>query len=113
MVRKRFQFTSQERKELEHNKYVKNVSDVNVSFTDEFKEYFIKRYYEGVRVPQIFAECGFDTTVLGKARMHGFRARTIGSVSGYKRNKLNDLQVQIIELKNRVEVLENMLKKKE
>ena len=45
--------------------------------------------------------------------MHGFRARTIGSVSGYKRNKLNDLQVQIIELKNRVEVLENMLKEKE
>lgn len=113
MVRKRFQFTSKERKDLEANKYVKSVSDVNVSFTDEFKEYFIKRYYEGVRVPQIFAECGFDTTVLGKARMHGFRARTIGTVSGYKRNKLNDLQAQVTELKHRVEVLEKMLKEKE
>ena len=105
MVRGRLQFTDKEREDLEANKYVKRVSLVNVSFTDEFRDYFVKRYYDGVKVPQIFAECGFDINVLGRARMHGFRARTIGSVSGYKRNKLEELQLQIDELRLQVDEL--------
>lgn len=109
MVRGRLQFTNKEREDLEANKYVKRVSSVNISFTDEFRDYFVKRYYEGIKVPQIFAECGFDINVLGRARMHGFRARTIGSVSGYKRNKLNELQTQVDDLKKRVEQLESMV----
>lgn len=109
MAHNKYPFTNKEIRELEANKYVKHVSAESISFTNEFREYFVKRYNEGVRTPQIFAECGFDVNVLGRARMHAYRARTVGSVAGYKQNKINELQIQVNDLKKRVEQLENVV----
>ena len=35
-------FTLEEQKELSNNQWVKNVSEKSITYTEEFREYFIK-----------------------------------------------------------------------
>jgi len=54
---------------LKKNLNIKNVSQKAITYTDEFKNIFIKEYNLG-KIPNIiFKEAGFDIEVLGKGRI--------------------------------------------
>jgi transposase len=62
-------FTKQEIEILSENKYVKNITDKGITYTDEFKRTFISKNQEGSFPRQIFEECGFDIDILGADRV--------------------------------------------
>lgn len=62
-------FTKEEVKILSKNKYVKNVSDKSITYTDEFKSIFIAENEKGKFPREIFEEFGFDINILGVERV--------------------------------------------
>lgn len=62
-------FTPEQVEQLRNNKYVKQVSEKAITYTEEFKEIFILEYKTGKLPSQILAEMGFDSKVLGKSRI--------------------------------------------
>lgn len=62
-------FTPEQVEELRKNKYVKNVSDKAITYTEEFKKVFLLEYNEGKLPSQILTEMGFDYKVLGERRV--------------------------------------------
>lgn len=65
----KYYFTEEQVKELKNNKYVKNVSEKAITYTDEFKIHFINEYNLGKLPKQIFKESGFNIKVLGDKRI--------------------------------------------
>lgn len=63
-------FTKQQQAQLKLNPYVKNVSSKAITYTDEFKEFFIGEYDKGKFPSEIFLEAGFDIEVIGSTRIH-------------------------------------------
>ena len=62
-------FTDNEVKKLRKNKYVKNVSNKAITFTDEFKEKVVFETENYKKFPrQVFEECGFDIDIIGIKR---------------------------------------------
>lgn len=62
-------FTVQEIELLSKNKYVKNVSQKGITYTDEFKHIFITENENGKLPRQVFEECGFDIDIIGIKRV--------------------------------------------
>ena len=62
-------FTLEQVEQLKQNKYVKNVSEKAITYTEEFREVFLLEYNEGKLPSQILTEMGFDCKVLGKKRI--------------------------------------------
>lgn len=62
-------FTPEQVEQLRQNKYVKNVSEKAITYTEEFKEVFLLEYNEGKLPSQILDEMGFDYKVLGERRV--------------------------------------------
>lgn len=62
-------FNEEQIKALKDNPYVKNVSEKAITYTDEFKEEFMKLYLKKFLPRQIFAKLGFDTSALGERRI--------------------------------------------
>ena len=62
-------FTQEQVEQLRQNKYVKNVSEKAITYTEEFKEVFLFEYNEGKLPSQILDEMGFDYKVLGESRV--------------------------------------------
>ncbi len=69
-------FTLEQVEQLKKNKYVKHVSEKAITYTEEFKEIFIKEYNSGKLCSQILIEMGFDPKVLGIARIKSISGRT-------------------------------------
>lgn len=68
-------FTPEQVEQLKQNKYVKNVSEKAITYTDEFKEVFLLEYNSGKLPSQIVVEMGFDCKVLGRKRIDGIVQR--------------------------------------
>jgi len=69
-------FTAEEIEIIRKNPYVKNVSEKAITYTDEFKEYFIDEYKKkGLGPSQILKSAGFDTKILGKERVRSVGKR--------------------------------------
>ncbi len=68
-------FTKEEIQKLAANRFVKRVSAKGITYTQEFKEEFIKRYDAGKLPTEIFRELGFDTKILGQKRISGCSSR--------------------------------------
>jgi transposase len=71
-------FTEKEIKALFGNPYVKSVSSKGITYTEEFKQFFITEN-EKLKLPrEIFEECCFDIDVIGMKRIKssGNRWRT-------------------------------------
>ena len=68
-------FTIEEVKLLSKNKYVKNVTQKGITYTDEFKNIFILQNEKGKLPRQIFEECGFDINIIGMKRVKSSAAR--------------------------------------
>ena len=62
-------FTIEEQEKLRVNPYVKNVTDKSITYTEEFREYFINQYNLGKSPKEIFKEAGFDINILGNKRI--------------------------------------------
>ena len=77
-------FTKEEVKILSENKYVKNVSEKGITYTDEFKNIFMIENEQGKFPREIFDECGFDINIIGIKRIKsaGNRWRTSYNKNG-------------------------------
>ena len=64
-------FTEEEVNILKNNKYVKNVSLKEITYTDEFKRIFINESGNGKTARMILEKCGFSIDILGMRRVKG------------------------------------------
>ena len=60
---------------LKKNPYVKSVSEHGITYSEEFKNIFIKEHSEGIPTSVIFERYGFDINVLGENRIHSASKR--------------------------------------
>lgn len=64
---------------LKQNHYVVKVSEKSITYSDEFKRFFIEEYLTG-KIPRvIFEEAGFDIEILGIKRYEQAAARWLRS----------------------------------
>jgi transposase len=82
-------FSSEEIKILSQNKYVKNISEKAITYTDEFKRIFLSERQNGKFAKQIFLEHGLDVNILGARRIRSACSRWD---SAYKENSVLGLQ---------------------
>jgi len=82
-------FNEEEIALLQKNKYVKNVSDKSITYTDEFKLHFIAEHQKGISNSVIFREAGFDTDIIGSNRINEASKRWR---KAYKNKGVNGLQ---------------------
>ena len=68
-------FTPEQVEQLRKNKYVKHVSEKAITYTEEFKEFFMLEYNSGKLPSQILTEMGFDYKVLGEIRVNNITQR--------------------------------------
>lgn len=73
MNRRRFTDTEVER--INDNPYVDNVTAARITYSDEFKEHFVREYMDGKRPTQIFRDAGFDVKLIGYKRIERATAR--------------------------------------
>ena len=62
-------FSSTEIKKLSTNKYVKNITEKGITYTNEFKIHFIAEYEIGKTPRKIFEDAGFDIDIVGIERV--------------------------------------------
>ena len=62
-------FTNKEIKLLSKNKYVKNITEKAITYTDEFKILFISERSKGKLPIHIFNDAGFDVDTSGNNRI--------------------------------------------
>ena len=63
-------FTDAQVKKLNKNKWIKNISNKAITYTDEFKIKLIKETENYKKFPRdVFKECGIDPDVVGKKRV--------------------------------------------
>ena len=75
-VEKKHWFTSEQITELLNHRYVDKVDRNAVYFSNEFKERFIKEYYDEGRTPrEIFLRAGIDPDILGVRRVANISRR--------------------------------------
>jgi len=73
-------FTDEQVQQLQLNPFVKNVSNKEITYTDEFKAVFTEKYLEGNPPSVVLREMGFDPHILGKKRIDRF----VGNVRKYQ-----------------------------
>lgn len=63
-------FSDEEIKILEANPYTKKVSSSTITYTQEFREFFIAEYESGNAPANILRKAGFEPKIFGKERIH-------------------------------------------
>lgn len=76
-------FSLEEIDVLSQNKYVKNISEKAITYTEEFKQIFISERQKGTFAKEIFLEYGLDVKLLGARRIKSAASRWD---SAYKEN---------------------------
>lgn len=71
----RGQLTIEEQRILKDNRYVLDVNESAISYTNEFKFHFMEEYMDGKKPTQIFRDAGFDVKMLGSKRIERATAR--------------------------------------
>ena len=74
-------FTEKEKELLSKNKFVKHVGDRGITYTKEYKIYFLNEKKQGKSAYEIFEGAGFDTELLGFKRITSFDSGSIPPVS--------------------------------
>lgn len=63
-------FTDAQVKKLSKNKWIKNVTNKGITYTNEFKYKLVKECENYKKFPQeVFRECGIDPEIVGKGRI--------------------------------------------
>jgi len=63
-------FSLKEVETLSKNKFVKNVSEKSITYSEEFKKVFIEENLKGILPRVIFENHGFDIDIIGIQRIH-------------------------------------------
>lgn len=63
-------FTDEQQKILMNNPYVFRITPARLTFTLEFKQFFMAQSAKGFTAKQIFEMAGFDIDMLGYERIH-------------------------------------------
>jgi putative transposase len=71
----KIKFSEKDKKKLEKNKNVKRVSELAITYTEEFKIKFIEEYLNKKMAREIFEENGFEVEVLGVKRIEQSASR--------------------------------------
>lgn len=90
----RGRLTAEEQRVLKKHKYVLDVNERNIIYTNEFKFFFMKEYISGKKPTQIFSDAGFDVRMLGSKRIEraasrwreSYEAGSLGTRYAYSRN---------------------------
>lgn len=69
-------FTDEQVQQLNMSPFVKKASNKSITYTDEFKITFTKKYLEGNPPSVILREMGFNPHILGKKRIDRFVVNT-------------------------------------
>lgn len=122
-------FTKREIKILSNNPYVKSVSDKGITYTDQFKQFFISQTENGKFPREIFEDCEFNLEIIGMDRVHsagkrwraayrkdgilGLRDTRIGNSGRGKNQELTpEEKYSRLEVENNLLKAENELLKK-
>ena len=63
-------FTDAQVKKLSKNKWIKNITNKGITYTNEFKYKLVKECENYKKFPQdVFRECGIDSEIVGKKRI--------------------------------------------
>lgn len=68
-------FTDDQLKDLLANPYLKNATNKSITYTTEFKEYFVLEYNSGKSPSEILRNAGFDLQALGRRRIDNLSLR--------------------------------------
>ena len=72
----KIEFTDAQVRKLSKNKWIKNVSNKAITYTDEFKIKLVKECEDYKKFPRdIFRECGIDPDIVGNDRIHNSAKR--------------------------------------
>lgn len=71
----KIRFTEEQIKEISENKNVKRISELSITYEDEFKLRFMEEYLNGKSARKIFKENGFNIEDLGSKRIEQCTAR--------------------------------------
>lgn len=64
-------FTDAQVKKLSKNKWIKNITNKGITYTDEFKYKLVKECEDYKKFPQdVFRECKIDPLIVGERRIH-------------------------------------------
>lgn len=65
-------FTDTQIKKLRKNRWIKNISNKAITYTDEFKMKLVKETENFKKFPQdVFRDCGIDPKIIGISRIQG------------------------------------------
>ena len=112
-------FSSHEIEVLKRNRYVNDVDDKRILYSNDFKKHFIQEYMKGKRPSQIFKESGFNVQILGDKRIERACSRwrqvyEAGGLDAFDGEKTRDLRkTKTTELEEQVETLTAKLKRTE
>lgn len=107
-------FSSEEIKKSSINKYVKNITEKGITYTNEFKLHFIAEYEIGKTPRQIFEDAGFDIDIVGIERVKSSSRRWRKSYSDKGVLGLDDTRtLNSCRTLNRELTLEEILAKKD
>ena len=70
-------FTAEELEILKSNKYVKNVSEITITYTNDFRKEYTNLVKDGYSKKEAFRKLGFDPEMLGKKRVCSYYERTV------------------------------------
>ena len=99
------ELTKREISALKKNKYVVNVSETRITYSEEFKARFIREYLEGRKPTEIFRDAGFDVSMLGSKRIERSSARwremylpdAVQKTKDVNREKSREKRVSVVE----------------
>ena len=86
-------FTDAQVKKLSENKWIKNVTNKGITYTDEFKYKLVKECENYKKFPQdIFKECNIDPEIVGESRIHNCAYRW--RIQFSKTGELKDTRIE-------------------
>ena len=99
------ELTKKEISALKKNKYVVNVSETRITYSEEFKARFIREYLDGRKPTEIFRDAGFDVSMLGSKRIERSSARwremylpdAVQKTKDTNREKSREKRVSVVE----------------
>ncbi|MBH0328506.1 tranposase [Brevibacillus brevis] len=114
-------FTENEIKILSNNPYVKSVSSKGITYTDEFRRFFVAENEKGKLPREIFEEFGFDIDMIGMKRVKSagkrwraaYRKNGVCGLSDSRRGnsgKSTEKELTLEEKYARLEAQNNLLK---
>ena len=110
-------FTDAQVKKLSKNKWIKNISNKAITYTDEFKYKLVKECENYKKFPQdVFKECGIDSEIVGERRIsnaaHRWRIQlnSTGEISDTRSTKSGNKLKRELSDKEKLERAEAKIK---